>query len=350
MAREQFMISVAYIVDDAARADFCALGVWVRLCAYCAPRLLGGRLKGAQAWADGVCMRALGMTRSALDEVVAAELAWWDGADLILGGYDLAGERIWKKKSKGGQLGGKNSAAAYSSRVSSATSLPDSPQDSSKDSLEGVVQRDSDSDSDSDGDSEQRGDALAREGLSDGDAPALLAAAAAGAWLIDRKSGEKLHAQWLEALNGLESPVIAQVFANAKRLTTHEIRYPSGFSKALDAWRTEKRKAAANRRAADDQRVIDERRAQETANAEAARSRSREQVAMVDAFLGSADGAFTAGQIEANPDHAKRLAMARRHAVGGAGANLALVALSRDYPDLRALLATNPTTGEGIPS
>jgi hypothetical protein len=288
MAREQFMVSVEFIIDKAAAAENAALGAWVRLNAYCAPRLLGGRIKGAKEWADGLCMRVLGMPRFSLDEIVTAGVAEWSGSDLVIVGYDLAGERIWKKKRDGGKAGGKASAAAYSSR----TSLSESSATSFKESSEGVLQRDSDCDSvesppglSSDGERAREGvGCAATDPGQGGEAPPGGPGRGDGGRRFARRPalGRREASRRLPGrpqdrrdpehemgwrIRALTPPQIEAVFANAKRLTTHEIRYPSGFTKALEALRKERRAEQIKHDQAKAKQAQEQRREDERASA-----------------------------------------------------------------------------------
>ncbi len=105
MARQQFMVQTEDIITKHAAADDAALGAWLRLCAHCAPRLLAGRIPGAARWSEAAAMRTAGVSRSALDQVVADGLARWEGDDLVLESYDHEGEAVWKRKSVGGSSG-----------------------------------------------------------------------------------------------------------------------------------------------------------------------------------------------------------------------------------------------------
>lgn len=358
MAREQFMVEIEYVLSGAAKAEFHVLGFWLRLSAHCAARLLGGRLKGAQAWSDGVCVRSVGLPRSALDEMVAGEVAWWDADDLVLARYDLEGERLWKRQSKGGKEGNKTRWGGRSPDTSpdgSPAAMTDEKTESETDAATesetdiGDRIRDSESvcESESEGDSEQRAARRAREGLSDSQDRRLLAACDHGAWMIDRKTGEQLHNAWVDLILDLDVPEIVAVFESAKRLTGHEVRYPSGFTKAHNALVAEKRAARARNEQVAAQAQRDERRVMERAAADRQRELSQHQVATVDAFLGSAVGLALAVAIAANPDHTKRLAAARRHAQTGGGANLSLHLLAKDYPDIKTLLQSIPSASQG---
>jgi hypothetical protein len=354
MAREQFMINVEFIVTEAAKAEFSALGCWLRLTAHCAARILGGRLKDAQAWNDGTCYRMVGVSRAALDELVTADLAGWDGGDLVLDGYDLEGERIWKRMSKGGKDGNKK---RWSNRT--PTTDPDGTPDGDPDSGEGVGGRIRDSDSVS-GESptglslassadarEGHGDAASAPGQG-GEAPPGGSGGGEGrdprldpieehrAHLRDPGNGRSLVGKWIALFDKeqLTRDQVAVVLVESRRLTGKDVRFPSGFSNALIALRQERRAVQAKldqERAAADREHADQQAKERT---DADRRRSVHQVEQLDAFLQSEAGAEARSAIAADPAAARWLESAHKHAAVGAGANLSLHQLARIHPEL----------------
>jgi hypothetical protein len=83
-------------------------GVWLALQAYVAEREAGGVVYGAASF-TGATWSALtgkGGGRRMVDKMIAAELAFWDGANLVLCGYDLDGEQRYRDKIEAGRRGG----------------------------------------------------------------------------------------------------------------------------------------------------------------------------------------------------------------------------------------------------
>ena len=90
----------------AAGASDVVIGTWVRVSAYAADvevgvpdarvtrhRPLGrARVVGCRRWSRRAWSSSCDTTRKAVDAVVAAGLAAWDGDDLLLDGYDVWGE------------------------------------------------------------------------------------------------------------------------------------------------------------------------------------------------------------------------------------------------------------------
>ncbi len=74
-------------------ADPAARGVWVSLNSYCATEENGGRIVGCKAWNDRKWMVCADATGAEVQATVAAELAAWDGDDLVVFGYDIVGEQ-----------------------------------------------------------------------------------------------------------------------------------------------------------------------------------------------------------------------------------------------------------------
>ena len=90
----------------AAGVSDVVIGTWVRVCAYAADveagvpdehvtrhRPLGrARIVGCRLWSRRAWSSSCDTTRTAVDSVVRAALASWDGNDLLLDGYDVWGE------------------------------------------------------------------------------------------------------------------------------------------------------------------------------------------------------------------------------------------------------------------
>jgi hypothetical protein len=129
MARAQFMVSIEYLTTDAAAADDATLGAWLRLCAKSSGALWRGRYEGAKAWKDDAWVRVAGVRRKAVQAVVASGLAAWEGADLVLAGYDLAGEELWRRKSQGGRVGNERKWSKNANQTPAGTPLSESEDD-----------------------------------------------------------------------------------------------------------------------------------------------------------------------------------------------------------------------------
>ncbi|MCZ6870523.1 MAG: hypothetical protein O7G84_13560 [Gammaproteobacteria bacterium] len=92
-----------------------ALGAWLRLQVLASEMELGeggedlgeGRIPSCAEWSDRAWLRAVGTDRAAVDTVVAAKLARWDGNDLLVGGYDRKGQAAIEAKREGGKKGGR---------------------------------------------------------------------------------------------------------------------------------------------------------------------------------------------------------------------------------------------------
>jgi hypothetical protein len=95
----------------AAGASDAVIGTWVRVCAYAADieagvpservtrqRPLGQAcVVGCRRWSERAWLSICDTTRRAVDSMVRAGLAEWAGDDLVLGGYDLWGERAYSR-------------------------------------------------------------------------------------------------------------------------------------------------------------------------------------------------------------------------------------------------------------
>jgi hypothetical protein len=77
-----------------------ARGHWIALQAYCSERENSGILKGAKAFSPTEWTMTLGRGGGlgAVDRLVTAGLAMWEGNDLHLTGYDLASERRYQER------------------------------------------------------------------------------------------------------------------------------------------------------------------------------------------------------------------------------------------------------------
>lgn len=83
-------------------------GVWLALQAYVAEREAGGVVYGAASFtgATWAALTGKGGGRRMVDKMIAAELAFWDGANLVLCGYDLEGEQRYRDKIEAARNGG----------------------------------------------------------------------------------------------------------------------------------------------------------------------------------------------------------------------------------------------------
>lgn len=172
--------------------------------------------------------------------------------------------------------------------------------------------------------------------------PRLRLVESLGGWLTDPKTGELLADAWLAVLaiprvdgGVISDEQIHEVFKQSERLTGHVVRYPSGFTKALEALRDERRAAQALKDQAAAKTSSEERKAILAAEAEAESARCRVMMDAVEAWLGSAEGDMVRRAIEADPQHAPHLASARR--MGGVG--LSLYMLGKAYPELARVAA-----------
>lgn len=82
-----FLRSVAF-----KDADMAARGAWVTLAGHCADQENGGRIVACQAWNDRQWLSRTDCMRGDVEHAVRSELARWDGADLVLVGYDVQSE------------------------------------------------------------------------------------------------------------------------------------------------------------------------------------------------------------------------------------------------------------------
>jgi hypothetical protein len=83
-------------------------GVWLALQAYVSEREAGGVVYGAASFtgASWAALTGKGGGRRMVDKMIAEELAVWDGANLVLCGYDLEGEQRYRDKIEAGRKGG----------------------------------------------------------------------------------------------------------------------------------------------------------------------------------------------------------------------------------------------------
>lgn len=240
--RAQFMVSTDFIRTQSSTASDAALGAWVRLCSTSAIPLLGGRFEGAKAMRDLDWMRLAQVTRKAVQAVVAAGLAKWDGDDLVLIGYDLHGETIWRRKSDGGAKGAarkwseshKDSHMGVPSRSADRSPIKESHQDSDKAIAIAIA----------------KAIAKAREGVAPPcagdptatpisstdpeDSPMTGPLRARGAKIDhdDPAKQAELRAEWTEACKHLTSAQIIEVFETAMQ----PIRFAREFVAARKAW------------------------------------------------------------------------------------------------------------------
>lgn len=96
--QRSFRTTEAWQVATAA-----ARGAWVSVAGYCADEENGGRIAGAKAWTTRLWMQRAGVTAEEVADAVAAHLATWDGDDLVVGGYDLVGEKTYQARRQGGR-------------------------------------------------------------------------------------------------------------------------------------------------------------------------------------------------------------------------------------------------------
>lgn len=89
--------------DTFKSAEPAARGVWVGLIAYCADQENGGRIIACQTWTDRRWMAAAAATREEIEQAVVQGLATWNGADLVVGGYDIIGEQTFQAVSAANQ-------------------------------------------------------------------------------------------------------------------------------------------------------------------------------------------------------------------------------------------------------
>jgi hypothetical protein len=111
MARPGFLFRFD-VLDRFGSVESAVLGDWLRLNGVAARQMLGGRFAGAAPWDDRRWSRTAGVYRADVAAVVAAQLARWDGEDLVLEGYDQAGEDLYRKQSAGGAAGAAKTNAA----------------------------------------------------------------------------------------------------------------------------------------------------------------------------------------------------------------------------------------------
>jgi hypothetical protein len=81
-------------------AEMPARGAWVTLIGHCADQTNGGRIVGCRGWNDRQWLSRTDCLREDVDLVVRAELAAWDGHDLVLEGYDRIAEGTFRALSE----------------------------------------------------------------------------------------------------------------------------------------------------------------------------------------------------------------------------------------------------------
>lgn len=241
--RKQFMLQTEWITTDAAPADDAALGAWLRLHSYCAGRLNDGRLAGAKAWSDDTTRRLCVVKRRALDAVVAAGLAQWDGQDLVLKGYDHDGQRLWQAKSTGGKTGRQKQLAGNGGGNPSGSSGRESPPGESR----GVPEPEPRGDSDCEGESDAITPVSDAADAADGDDDQTMKfIRSLGGHLTFRD--EDKRPDWRAHVAGMTLEQIREVFdwARAKGIViTLPGKGPGYFGGVRAAMRDAARKAAA---------------------------------------------------------------------------------------------------------
>lgn len=95
------------------------LGIWTRLAVFAADLELGegegelatARIAGCRGWSANRWMRTAGLTPAEAIRLqggqLPAELAHWEGDDLLIEGYDLGSERAYQARVSGGKKGGR---------------------------------------------------------------------------------------------------------------------------------------------------------------------------------------------------------------------------------------------------
>jgi hypothetical protein len=117
-------ITIEYLTSApvmvASPAARCA---WLMLQGYVALRETGGVIAGAATWGDLEWKMVMGRggSRRALDEVISAGLARFDGPDLTVMGYDIEAEIAYDQKRGAASRGGKARAENFSRRNSLKT-------------------------------------------------------------------------------------------------------------------------------------------------------------------------------------------------------------------------------------
>lgn len=304
--RKQFMVTSDWVTTTAAAADDAALGAWVRLHAYCAPRCNGGRLAGAKTWGESAAMRTCGVSRGALGALVTAGLGTWEANDLVLSGYDSAGEQLWGRKSHGGKDGRRKQLAGSGTKTPdgspSGTPRGDSPGDSPQGMAAGEPQADpsalprGDSEGDSEGDGESEGESVTTADASaDRSDPRLVAVVSAGGWLT--YDGEDLTGQWIVAIDGQTPEQILDVMAWGRRKTGLPVHFPGpsgyeGHRKAMNDAQREASRRERDRALADAHKQAEaERNSQRAKDAGKAHAEARALIgAILSVFAGDPDG------------------------------------------------------------
>lgn len=322
--RDQFMVSIGFLTKEATTASDQALGAWLRLCAYSAPRLLGGRLAGAQGWDAATWARVAGTTRRTADGLIAAGLARWDGKDLVLHGYDLHGEVVWQKKSQGGRAG--------NDRRWSATTQKQSPTGTP------VSESSSDSDDNSDRSPNRRSVALRSEsdaspstvtddpGASD---PRLATVVLEGGWLEFK--GKDLTQDWLVAIKGQTAEQIVEVMAWGRARTGGPIHFPgpTGYEGQRRAMADARRAAAAAER---QRQEAEANRVQESERVKRQQVADQESRAVVGALLAILRDDPNGWTDRLTPAQATAISRLRDAYEGGRRLTL-MLATTRDLPD-----------------
>ena len=76
-----------------------ALGAWFLANSYSAFTCSGGRITGVKGWTEKHRVRTIGLTLEEVESIVDAKLGDWDGDDLVIIGFDQAGQDLWAKAS-----------------------------------------------------------------------------------------------------------------------------------------------------------------------------------------------------------------------------------------------------------
>jgi len=101
--------------------DYLAIGVWTLLSVYAADHELGegpvptgtdvpvgdARIVDCAGWSDRMWLTSVSVDRFGVDKAVEAGYATWDGADLLVHGYDLRGQAAAESHRKAGKKGGR---------------------------------------------------------------------------------------------------------------------------------------------------------------------------------------------------------------------------------------------------
>lgn len=285
--RKQFMITTDWITTTAGAADDAALGAWVRLHAYCAPRLNGGRMVGAKAWTKDTAVRVCGVTRRAIDSVVAAGIAEWDGEDLVLRGYDGAGEQLWQRKSHGGKTGREKQLAGTGGITPTGSPQRESPRGE----LRGVPEPVPRGDSEGEGENESTTVTAAQR-------QQLAAVAAEGGYLTFKS--EDIRLQWLADLDTDTPDEIRVVMRWGRQKTGKPVRLPSLYcGHRADMAKAARAAVEAQRSQAEQQQRRQAEREQVNERTKAASVAAAKDRALVAALLSLADEATDLSEAQA---------------------------------------------------